>query len=166
MWVFHQNWKQLFSQNIFWNWKHMINKLSKEEIVLSRDSKELFVQQFVQVFDQNWKHVEVQNQRTSTPADFTVLWLGCQKQPLGVFYKKSCSYKYCNIYTKHLWPQQRCFPVNIAKFWRLPMSKNICDRLLFDCYMVHCYMGLMVQGLNCMMVSGFMVQVTGIVFCF
>ena len=47
---------------------------SKEEIVLSRDSKELFVQRFVKVFDQNWKHVEARNQRTGTPADFTVPW--------------------------------------------------------------------------------------------
>ena len=44
---------------------------SKEEIVLSRDSKELFVQRFVKDFDQNWKDVEVQNQRTGTPAYFT-----------------------------------------------------------------------------------------------
>ena len=41
----------------------MINQL-KQEIVLSRDSKELFVQRFVQVFDQNRKHVEAQNQTT------------------------------------------------------------------------------------------------------
>ena len=38
--------------------------LSKEEIVLSRDSKQLFVQRFVKVFDQNWKYVETRNQRT------------------------------------------------------------------------------------------------------
>ena len=47
---------------------------SNEEIVLSCDSKELFVQCFVKVFDQNWKHVEAWNQRTGTPADFIVLW--------------------------------------------------------------------------------------------
>ena len=34
---------------------------SKQEIVLSRDNKELFVQGFVKVFDQNQKHVEVEN---------------------------------------------------------------------------------------------------------
>ena len=34
---------------------------SKEEIVLSRDSKELIVQCFVWVFDQNRKHAEAQN---------------------------------------------------------------------------------------------------------
>ena len=47
---------------------------SKKEIALWRDSKELFVQRFVKVFDQNWKHVEARNQRTGTPADFTVPW--------------------------------------------------------------------------------------------
>ena len=48
---------------------------SNEEIVLSRDSKELFAQRFVQVFDLNiWKHVEALNQKTSTPADFTAVW--------------------------------------------------------------------------------------------
>ena len=41
---------------------------SKEKIILSRDSKELFVQRFVKVFDQNWKHVEAQDQRIGTPA--------------------------------------------------------------------------------------------------
>ena len=39
---------------------------------LSGDSKELFEQRFMKVFDQNQKHVEVRNQRTGTPADFTV----------------------------------------------------------------------------------------------
>ena len=33
---------------------------------MSRDSKELFVQRFVKVFDQNWKHVEARKQRTGT----------------------------------------------------------------------------------------------------
>ena len=47
---------------------------SKEEIVLSRDNKELFVQRFLKVFDQNRKHVETRNQRTGAPADFNVPW--------------------------------------------------------------------------------------------
>ena len=34
-----------------------------EEIVLSHDSAELFVQCFVKVFDQNENHIEPQNQR-------------------------------------------------------------------------------------------------------
>ena len=41
---------------------------------MSRESKELFLQHFVEVYDQNRKHVEVRNQRTNTPADFIVLW--------------------------------------------------------------------------------------------
>ena len=42
---------------------------NKQEIILSRVSKELFVQRFVKAFDQNRKHVEARNQRTGTPAD-------------------------------------------------------------------------------------------------
>ena len=47
---------------------------SKQEIVLSRDSKKIFVQRFMKVFDQNRKHVEARNQRAGTPDDFTVPW--------------------------------------------------------------------------------------------
>ena len=35
---------------------------------MSRDSKELFEQRFVKVFDQNRKHHEMRNQGTGTPA--------------------------------------------------------------------------------------------------
>ena len=38
--------------------------------------------------------------------------------------------KACNFIKKR--PQNRCFPVNIAKFLMLLISKNICERLLFD----------------------------------
>ena len=51
---------------------------------MSCDSKELFVQQFCIKI----KHVEGQNQRIDTLADFTVLWYGCQKQPPEALYKK------------------------------------------------------------------------------
>ena len=47
---------------------------SKKEIVLSYDTKELFVQLLVQFFDQNRKHVEARNQSNNTPGDFAVLW--------------------------------------------------------------------------------------------
>ena len=51
----------------------MTNQFKQE--ILSRDSKELFMQRrFVKVFDKNRKHMEVRNQRTGTPADFTVPW--------------------------------------------------------------------------------------------
>ena len=59
-----------------------------------------------------------------------------------------------------------CFPVNIAEFLILPILKNICKRLLFDFSMVHSYMDLTVQGLDCMTASGFRVRVTGLVFAF
>ena len=39
-------------------------KSSKEETDLSRDSKELFEQRFVKVFDKNRKYVKARNQRT------------------------------------------------------------------------------------------------------
>ena len=71
-----------------------------------------------------------------------------------MFYKKSCSYKFRNIHRNHLcWnlflknvaglkacnllkkiPQHRCFPLNIAKFLRLPILENICEGLLFYCF--------------------------------
>ena len=41
---------------------------SKKEIVLSHDSKVLFMQRFVKVLNQN------RNQRTGTPVDFAVPW--------------------------------------------------------------------------------------------
>ena len=37
-------------------------------------------------------------------------------------------YNFCNFIRKRL--QHRCFPVNIAKFLRKPILKNICERLL------------------------------------
>ena len=43
-----------------------------EEIVLPHDSKELFLQHFMKVFDQNRMHVKARNQRTGTPTAFTV----------------------------------------------------------------------------------------------
>ena len=43
----------------------------------------------MKVFDQNSKHVEMQNQRTGMPADFTIPWYDCQKQPPEVLYKKT-----------------------------------------------------------------------------
>ena len=43
----------------------------------------------MKVFDQNRKHAEARNQRTGTPASFTVPLKDCQKQPPEVFYKKT-----------------------------------------------------------------------------
>ena len=56
-----------------------------------------------------------------------------QETPVLEFlFKKVAGLKACNFIKKL--PQHRCFPVNIAKFLRLPISKNTCDRLLFDCF--------------------------------
>ena len=62
----------MFFQNIFWNQKHVINQFKQGRNCLSRDSKELFVQRSVRVFDQNRKYVEAGNQRTSNSG-----WLYC-----------------------------------------------------------------------------------------
>ena len=80
---------------------------------------------------------------------FTTQLLNLQKQPPGMFCKKRCSSKFCNIHRKtpvleslfnkvegqacnfiEKRLQHRCFPVNIAKFLKTPILKNICERLL------------------------------------
>ena len=71
--------------------------------------------------------------------------MNSQKRPPGPLYKKSCSQKFLNTHRKipvleslfnktaglikkrH---QHGYFPVNIAKYLRKPMLKNICERLL------------------------------------
>ena len=62
----------MFFQNILKS--KVCDQSIQERKKLSRDIKEFFVQRFMKVFDQNWKHVEVWNQRTGTPIDFTVPW--------------------------------------------------------------------------------------------
>ena len=78
--------------------------------------------------------------------------LSLQKQLPEVFYKKRCSWKFCNIHKKTAvlkspfnssWSrlqacnflkkrlQHRCFPVNIVKFLRTS-TLNICERLLLS----------------------------------
>ena len=64
---------------------------------MPRDSKELFVQRFAKVFDQNSKHVEAQNKRADTAVDFPVPWWDCQKQPPKVLHKKAIL-KNCAIF--------------------------------------------------------------------
>ena len=53
-----------------------------------------------------------------------------QKQPPEVFYKKAVLKNFAIFSGKHL--QDRCFPVNIAKFLRTLLLKNICERQLLD----------------------------------
>ena len=98
---------------------------------------------FLTNFEITWR-----NEWTNTPFDFTVLWKDCQKQPPEVFYKKSCFFyffwyqqertvmnslfkkvadlKACNFNKTR--PYYRCFPVNIAKFLRPLILKNIYEQ--------------------------------------
>ena len=46
----------------------------------------------------------------------------------SLFFKKIVVLKACDFIKKRL--QNRCFPVNIAQFLRIPFLKNICERLL------------------------------------
>ena len=45
----------------------------------------------------------------------------------GLFLNKNAALDYWNFIKKRL--QLRCFPMNIAKFLRTPVLKNICERL-------------------------------------
>ena len=57
---------------------------------------------------------------------------------LESLFKNVAGLKVCNFIEKR--PQNRCFPVNIAKLLILLFSKNICERLLFDffsCSLLH-----------------------------
>ena len=51
---------------------------------------------------------------------------------VGVFFEKVAGLKACNFIQKR--PQHMSFPVNIAKFLRLLILKNFCERLLFYCF--------------------------------
>ena len=118
---------------------------SKEEIVLSCDSKELFAQHFVSKL----KACRGAKSKNKHPS-----WLYCTMVGLpeaatwGVLLKK--------LFLKNLQDLQEtpvlesflkkvtglkasayntcCFPVNIAKFLRLPISKNICTQLHLYCF--------------------------------
>ena len=74
---------------------------------------------------------------------------------LESLFKKVASLQVFNFLKKR--PQHRCFPVNIVKFLRLSISKNIC--CFFTVSMVHCYMDLKFPGLDCMTASGFRFRV-------
>ena len=54
-----------------------------------------------------------------------------RKQP-NVFCKKGFLNNFTIFTGKHVWLEHTCFPVNIAKFWRAPILKNICKRLLLS----------------------------------
>ena len=76
---------------------------------------------------------------------------------LESLFKNVAGLQACNFIKPR--PQQRCFPVNIAKFLILLISKNICERLLFDFFngsLLHgpkgsrsrLYDGVRLQGLS------------------
>ena len=98
--------------------------------------------------------MEARNQQSDTSADFycavvefseaTIrgvlqkkLFLKISQYPqesavLESLFKKVAVLIACNFIKKT--PQHRCFCLNIAKFVRLPILKNICEWLLFDCF--------------------------------
>ena len=85
----------------------------------------------MEVFDENRKYVEVQNQ-TGNPAEFTVLWQDNQMQPPELLYKRTilknfaistgntCIGVYCRPSDQQKRPLHKCFPVNISRFLILP----------------------------------------------
>ena len=52
------------------------------------------------------------------------------KHMLETLFNKATGLQACNFMKKRL--EYRCFPVNIAKFLRAPILKNICERLLLS----------------------------------
>ena len=50
------------------------------------------------------------------------------------FFNKSAGLQACNFIEKRL--HHRCFPVNIAKFLRTPILKNVCKRLLLKLFCI------------------------------
>ena len=90
-------------------------------------------------------HIERYSKSFADP----VISFRMQKQLSAVFCKKRCSYKFQNIYGKHLCQSlflnkvaglrlatllkkklcHRCFPVNFPKFLRTPVLRNTSERL-------------------------------------
>ena len=52
----------------------------------------------------------------------------------------------CNFIKKRL--QHRCFPVNIQKFVRIPIMKNVCERLFLDLKSAKCEKKLLCNNLQ------------------
>ena len=98
---------------------------------MNTNNQETFREQrLVKVFDQNQKHVEVQNQRTGTPSGFMCHGRAvrishqrfCIRKLLLKFFAISTGNTCVGVYLlKTCRPQHRCFPENIAKL--LPMVK-------------------------------------------
>ena len=86
-----------------------------------------------------------------------------EKPVLQSLFKKVAGLKAHKFIAKR--PQHMRFPVNIVKFLRLTLLKNIFKWLLFDCFNGSLLHGL-VQSIDCMRTFGFMVLVAGPVFLF
>ena len=151
--MLHQNWIQLmFFQTyseIERTWS--INS-SKEEIDLTRHSKELLVQhlcKFLIKIGSTWR-CKIKEQRPTLTLlycsrtvrsslwrcsikklIFKILQYPQETPVLESLFKKIVGLKACNFIKKK--PQHRCLSVNIAKFLRLPILKNICKWLCSDC---------------------------------
>ena len=133
--------------------KHVINQFKQRRNCFVTRSKELFVQRFVCKFlikFESTSRREIKGQtlqltllycgrtvrsshrrfsiKKAVLKNFTITtgntWVGVSKDVVGL---KACNF----IKTR---PQHRCFPVNLVKSLRLLVSKNICERLLFDCF--------------------------------
>ena len=64
---------------------------------------------------------------------FLEIWQYSQETPvLESLFKKIADLRACNFMKKR--PQPWRFPVNVSNFFRLPISKNIFERLIFDCF--------------------------------
>ena len=70
--------------------------------------------------------------RTVRSSHLSILQYPQEKPVLESLFKKVAGLKARNFIKKR--HQHRCFPVNIAEFLRVPIPKNICERLLFDCF--------------------------------
>ena len=70
--------------------------------------------------------------------------------------------KACNFIKKR--PPTQVFSCKYFKDYLF--QKTFANGCFLTVSMVHCYMGLKVQGLTCMMMSGLRVRVTGLAFCF
>ena len=88
----------------------------------------------------NFSHTSHYKNTELSTMTLEILYLYVQKQPPKVFCGKSCSFNFLQIQRKVSVLDSvfnkvaglevlRCFPVKFAKFLRIPILKNICERL-------------------------------------
>ena len=147
----------MFFQSIFWNRNHMINQL-RHETIWFRQAKNCFATWYEIIICAKfcvsfWSISKARGGAKSKNKHLS--WLYCTLVGLseavtgGVLEKnlllkisqchqetpllESQELQTCNFIRKR--PKNRCFPVNIAKFLKLPLLKSICKQLLFGCFM-------------------------------